>query len=181
MVTFTVLRFVFSGVFTNRNERRKLMNNVIGLVRGDLERHRVSVALPGEKAEKSLYLIMINAKTSKLKDLQETYGVKATTTHVKIAKKIFGENETENVYGVLIDDDLRMVFAFNRDFADYDSKKKAVIFRDIDDVLVDRIEAKEKDSSLPLPRESGGRSFFPRRGEGSGLIKYSLAEKEQTV
>lgn len=157
------------------------MNNAISLIKEDMARHMVSVILPGEKIEKSLYLIMMNAKTSKLNDLQKTYDTKATTTHIKIAKKIFGEGETENVYGVFIDEGMQIAFAFNRDFADYDSKKKAIVFRDIDDILVDRIEPKKiKIESSSLPNKESRRSFFPRRGGGDMIIKYSLTEKRMS-
>ena len=134
------------------------MNNAISLIKEDLQRHKIAVTLPSEQDEKSLYLILITAKTSKLKDLKKTYDSKATRTHLKIAKKIFGEDETENVYGVLIDESLQMVFAFNRDFADYNSKKKEIVFKDIDDVLIDRIEVKDK-GEFPIPRPSSGRMF----------------------
>lgn len=149
------------------------MNNVISLIKEDLRRHKVTVTLPSEQDEKSLYLILITAKTSKIKDLKKTYASRVTTTHLKIAKKVFREDETENVYGVLVDENLQMVFAFNRDFADYDSKKKAIIFKDIDDVLIDRIEVKDKEA-FPIPRPSSRRAL-PR---GGGAIRYSLTEKK---
>lgn len=153
------------------------MNNAIGLVKTDMKRHAVSVVLPGEQEERSLFLIMISAQTSKLKDFEQTYGNKVTTTHLKVARKVFGEVETENVYGVLMDENLQMVFAFNRDFADYDAKRKAVIFKDVDDILLDRIEAKREDAPTPIPNR---RDFaFPRRPGGSGVIKYSLSEKQE--
>lgn len=163
------------------------MNNVIGLVKKDMKRHEVIVTLPNEQMEKSLYLILIAAKTSKLEDIKKTYGNKVTSTHLKVAKKIFGEDETENIYGVLFDENLQMIFAFNREFADYDRKKKLIIFKDIDDILIDKIEVKKNEgSSFPkldseklfsVPEQESRRS----EGGGRGLIKYSLTEKEKTV
>lgn len=159
------------------------MNNVIDLINEDLLNHRVAVKLPREKHIKLLYLILITAKTSKLKDFQKTYGNEVTMAHLKIAKKVFGEDKTENIYGVFVDENLTMVFAFNREFADYNSKKKTVIFKDIDDLLIDKIEVK-KDEGSSFPKfdskklfsvpEQGGR----RDGGGRGLIKYSLTEKK---
>lgn len=156
------------------------MNNAIGLIKEDLRRHRVTVTLPGEQEEKSLYLILITAKTKKFKDFVETYGNQVTTTHQKIAQKVFGAEETKNVYGALIDENMRMIFAFNRDFADYDKTKKAIVFKDIDDVLIDRIEVKkiklEEGEALPIgPKERRGRN---PDNIGEWLIRYSLAEKK---
>lgn len=169
------------------------MSNAINSVKEELQRHKVIIILPGEDKKKSLYLIMITGETSKLDDFRITYNKEITALHLKIAKNVFGENKTENVYGVLVDDSLRMVFAFNRDFADYDRKKKAIIFKNVDDVLMDiiragkaRAEVKKTEmkegKGLPvLPSE--GRPFsFPNRelfpSAGEGMIKYSIIEKE---
>lgn len=150
------------------------MNNAIDLIRGDLKRHKVTVVLPGEQEEKHFYLIMVKGKTSKFEDFKKTYGEQATTTHLRIAKKIFGYKEIENTYGVFVDEDLRMIFAFNRDFADYDKTKKAIIYKDIDDVLIEKIGPVVTpgfpDSNVP--------SNFPIPSGGGILIKYSLTEKE---
>ncbi len=156
------------------------MNNTIDLIKEDLRRHKVTITLPSEQEEKSLYLMLITAKTSKLRDLYKTYGNKVTTTHLKIAKKIFGEDETENLYGIFIDENLQMVFAFNCDFADYDHQKRVIVFKDIDNILIDRIEVKEKkDFSIPLPRIPRGGVRFPRNDRddwSNTLIKYGLPE-----
>lgn len=157
----------------------------IDLIHEDLRRHKVSVTLPGEQEEKSLYLILITAKTSKLEDFWGTYGDKATAIHQKIAQKVFGTEETENVYGALIDESLRMIFAFNRDFADYDSNNKTIVFKDIDDVLINRIEAKKEVEKTELEIKEMSPIQRPKRKSmlpndiGEWLIRYSLTENEK--
>ena len=150
------------------------MNNALNLINEDLQRHKVKVILPAEKKEVSLYLIMVTAKTKKLEDFVQTYGTKATTTHRKIAKKIFGTGETENIYGVFLGEDLKMVYAFNRDFADYDKNKKVILYKDVDDILVDKIPTNEETFTPP--------SFKPSDfGGGGGMVlRYSLVEKKKT-
>ncbi len=150
------------------------MNNAALFIKNDMQRHQVSVTLPGEHEEKSLCLVMIEAKTSMVEDLKSTYGDDVTPLHMKIAKKIFGEGETANVYGVFVDKNLQMVFAFNRAFADYVGSKKAIVYRDIDDLLAEKIQPgplKELPVEKAMPR-------FPSGGSGPrGVVKYSLAEK----
>lgn len=158
------------------------MNNVAELVKQDMKRHQVRVTLPGEETERVLYLIEFTAKTSRLKDFKETYGKSVTNTHAKIARKVFGEEETVNTYGIFFDQCFQMVFAFNRQFADFNRAQKEVVYVDIDEVLVDRIEPKEEDapdlfpSAFPSARPPFGNDDF---GRGGGmLVRYSLPEKE---
>lgn len=152
------------------------MKNAIALLKKDLENHRVVVILPGETEKKSLFLVMTGAKVNKLEDFKKTYGSKVTATHLKIAAKIFKEGETENVYGVFMDDNLQMVFAFNRDFADYSPKKEMIIYKEIDDLLVDGIEPKKSGSDTEtFPRKNFSSNSMP----GSGMItyRYGIFEK----
>jgi hypothetical protein len=149
------------------------MKNALRLVVEDLQNHLVDIRLPGEKEEKQLFLIMVTAVTSKLEDLQETYGEDVTNTHLKIAEKVFGTEKAENTYGVLLDDDKKMVFAFNREFADYNRSKKEIVYTDLDTLLVEKIEPKQKLApSFRPPRNSGS-----GRGGGSMIMRYSLPEK----
>lgn len=157
------------------------MNNTIELIKKDLQRHKVEVVLPNEKDKKSLYLIMIIARTSKLEDFKKTYGDKATPVHLKIAAKIFGENETNNTYGLLLNEDLKIAFAFNREFADYDAKRKEIIYKDIDDVLLERIKTENKEKKKISPKDILEK--FPLSPKdfdhNKATIKYSLIEKEK--
>jgi len=150
------------------------VSNAPNFINEDLQRHKVKVILPGETKEVSLYLIMVTAKIKKLEDFVQTYGTKVTTTHQKIAKKIFGTGETDNVYGVFLGEDLKMVFAFNRDFADYDKNKKVIVYKDIDDILIDKIPINKEEFTPPRlrPPSFGGRGVEMR-------LRYSLSEKQK--
>ncbi len=115
---------------------------------------------------------------SRLKDFEHTYGDKVTALHRKLAKKLFGEEETVNTYGVFLNDDLKMVFAFNREFADYDRKKEQVIYKDVDDVLVGKVAAgSEEDDVGSFTILAPAMPRFPQSGGGSGVMEYSLVEK----
>jgi hypothetical protein len=180
------------------------MKNAISLIQKDLRRHKITMLMPGrtQGKGKSFYLILVMAKTSMLQDLKNAYGGEVKPVHLKIAKKIFGEVETENVYGVLVDENLKMVFAFNREFADYDSKKKAIVFKDLVEVLIGRLDLKKngvkKEAKKGVKKEAkkgGGKTtktevviipepIFPSRGRFPScglhaLIKYSLVEKKK--
>jgi hypothetical protein len=164
------------------------MRNAIGLIKKDLQRHKISMLMPGTTQGKgrSFFLILVTAKTSLLADLKNTYGKEVTAVHLKLAKKIFGEAETENIYGVLVNQDLQMLFAFNRLFADYDRKSRMIVFKDIDGILMDRVEAKKKDqvptidlSGLNAPPRFEERRRFPDCGGMHVMIKYSLVEKKK--
>lgn len=152
------------------------MNNAIFLIKKDLGKHKVAVVLPGEKIKKTFFLIEITANTSLLEDLKNTYGEQVTALHEKVAKKLFGDAPSDNVYGLLIDEGLNLVFAFNRQFADINKKNGVIEFKDIDDLVSESI--KPSTEPVYLPRETS----VPRRGSGRGgrgmLIKYSLTEKE---
>lgn len=165
------------------------MNNANDLLRNDMKRHKAPVILPDEKQIRNLYLIEFTAKTKKLEDFKTVYGEKATAIHLKLAEKTFGETETDNVYGVFMDENLQMVFSFNREFADYDREAKKIIFRDMDNVLLGKVkdEVKKKDSSdlkdknehLKKMMEKKEDFSFPRSTRSrctGGRISYSLPE-----
>ncbi|MFA5358578.1 MAG: hypothetical protein WC310_02000 [Patescibacteria group bacterium] len=155
-----------------------MTNNAIRLITKDLQNHKVYVVLPGEEEERFLYLIMMQAKTSRLEDFEVTFGQQITEFQRKLALKIFGRNQTDNIYGVFLDDNLKMIFAFNRVFADYDGETKRVNYKDIDDLLIDLVKKVDPDS-LSSVFEQGlpsGRPFGP--GGGQGMLRYSLPDKK---
>ena len=153
-------------------------NNAVSIVRGDMERHRVSVTLPGEATQRKSYLLMVGAKTSLLKDIEVTYGQTATCQFMRFLKKIYGEAETDNVYGVFLDDDLKIVFAFNRLFADYDSKSHTVVYKAIDKLIEESIPGPSEFPSNPSPCLPG----LPIPDDwlevrpGGMLIRYSILD-----
>jgi uncharacterized membrane protein YvbJ len=158
------------------------MKNVIELIKRDMERHTITVTLPGERKERKMYLIITNAKTSKLEDFKKTYGKKATKTHLKLATKIFGEKETENSYGTLLDSDFRIIFAFNMDFAEYRPIQKNIYYRDIEDVIIEAVKKNIESGNFPqLPPLSPNQTRIPngRGGGGNFVVKYSLTEKKE--
>lgn len=163
------------------------MISAISLIKKDLKRHKVNVSLNGNGRGrgKTCYLVLMVAKTSLLADLKNTYGKEFTPVHLKLAKKIFGEKETDNTYGVLVDENLTPLFAFNRQFADYDRSTRTVIFKDLDSILVDRVEVKKGSvipeidlSDLHIP-QGGERRRFPGFEGMHVLLKYSLVEKKK--
>lgn len=162
------------------------MNSAISLIKHDLKRYKANVSLngTGRGRGKTCYLILMVAKTSLLADLKNAYGKQVTAVHMKLAKKIFGEKETDNTYGVLVDENLTPLFAFNRLFADYDRSTRTVIFKDLDSILVDRVDVKpgwfEKLdlSDLRIPRREERRRF-PDFDGMHVLLKYSLVEKKK--
>jgi hypothetical protein len=153
-------------------------SNVIELIRTDIKRHQVEVILPGEEKSRMLFLIEVVAKTSKVEELPLVYGEKVSSLHLKVAEKIFGKQESENVYGVFVDENLKYVFAFNRDFADYNPEKRCVEYKELDDILVEKVEPR-KVEPLTIPRSPRSRDRG-RGGLGGGhtVLKYSLTEKK---
>lgn len=156
------------------------MNSVIELIRKDAAKHTVSVIVPGgENVIRKLFLILISAKTSLLNDFKITYGREVTAIHAKIAKKMFGTKETENIYGVLLDDEMRMVFAFNTKFADY--KGKNIVYKDMDSILMENIKPAELDVPKKIAEKIAQMlryfdSDFPRNRCTGGRMSYSIPE-----
>ncbi len=117
------------------------MSNVLSIVRGDMVRHKVNVLLPGELEVKMLYLLMISAETNTVEDFQKTFSGQITHLHLRLAKKIWGDKKKQNTYGVFFDDEMKMVFAFNRLFADFQKKGLStsgdglVVYRDLDELI----------------------------------------------
>jgi hypothetical protein len=108
-----------------------------------------------------------------------------------LIERLFGEDEADHEYGVFINDELKMVFAFNRKFADYNKETKKVEFMDIDKFLIQVMPEiiGEKKSFKPKPHKPKKidlddfplAPFPPRRGGshgGQGVIRYSLTVKE---
>jgi hypothetical protein len=120
-------------------------------------------------------MITITATTSRLKDFQVTYGDKVTETHLKLAQKIFGQWEKENIYGVFVNESMKMIFAFNTKFADYNKEKSIVEFKDIDDVLISRVEVEKPDKP---PRTMAESHCLPH-GRGSSKLMHSSQIKNR--
>lgn len=150
------------------------MHDVLSLVTGDMSRHVVEVKLPGQEASSALVLIEVGAKAKMVDVLAETYSDEFTDFHRKLAEKIYGTKEDDLVFGVFFKDQ-EMVFAFSRDLADYGQGTKTVNFKDLDEVLVEKISS---DSTAPSPPASPVpvRPRPPLAG-GSMVVRYALVEK----
>jgi hypothetical protein len=150
------------------------MHDVLSLVTGDMSRHVVEVKLPGQEASSPLVLIEVGAKAKMVDVLAETYGDEFTDFHRKLAEKIYGTKEDDLVFGVFFKDQ-EMVFAFSRYLADYGQGTKTVNFKDLDEVLVEKIPS---DSTAPSPPGSPV-PVRPRPplGGGSMVVIYALVEK----
>jgi hypothetical protein len=149
------------------------MHDVLSLVTGDMSRHIVQVKLPGQEVTRPMVLIEVGAKTKMVDVIAETYGDAFTDFHRKLAEKIYGTKETDLVFGVFFEDK-KMVFAFSRDLADYDQRTETVIFKDLDEVLVEMIPLKPT-----TPASSESPSPAPPRPPfgGSMTVRYALVEK----
>lgn len=154
--------------------------NVMDLLKKDLQRHKVPVRLPGRDEERQLFLIEIRALTNKIDDLRQSFGKKVVALRLRLAEKIFGQAETFSDYGVFFDDNYRMVFAFNREFADYNKETKTVVYKDIDDILMDHlvdVDLPTSHSFTPMVIERPpARNDF---GGSSAVFRYSLVEKPE--
>lgn len=159
------------------------MDNVIELLKKEMQKHKVEVVLSREVKERQFFLIETKAKTSTLEDFLMTFGTEVTPLHIRIAKKVFGEGQKVNTYGVLYDEEMKPVFAFNRLFADYDRKTKKIVYRNIDDILLD-------DNLFNKPEDNRENDFpqtqVPFRPYAvpphshfgpNNVIKYALLEK----
>ena len=112
------------------------MKNAISVVRKDLEKQRVKVFLPDFGEERDLFLIGVDSTTSTFEDFKTTFAGKATMTEIIAAKKVFGENETKNKYGVFVDNHFQMVYFFNLLFGDYDKEKRIVVYKTPQEILL---------------------------------------------
>jgi len=115
------------------------------MIKNAFRRQEVEVLLPDKKYRQTLSLAFITVKTNKLQDFLKIYGGKVASIHIEMARKIFGDGESENTYGVFFDKrpNPEMVFAFDIDFAQYDKGRKEVIVKDIDEVLMEKLIIKK--------------------------------------
>lgn len=158
------------------------MKNALSIVKGDVVRHKVRVTLPGDSKPKTLYLLMISGETSTLEDLKSTFGDKISTLHLRLAKKVWGEGRTQNTYGVFVDDDLKMVFAFNRLFADFENGQ--VVYRDLDEIIEKAVDGNQESA---LGEDFQPEPLFPfddfentpSRPGGGMMIRYSIPDPSE--
>lgn len=144
-----------------------------------MEQHIVPVKLPGDKKLVKRALVEVGAKASMIEILAATYGETFGGLHRKLAEKLYGEAEIDLVFGVFYEED-KMVFAFCRDVADYNKKTKKVECRDLDEVLVEKVNPIE---GIPVrPPIQFPEADMPSRPPGSMpdmMVRYALVEKPE--
>ncbi|MFA5124242.1 MAG: hypothetical protein WC473_00225 [Patescibacteria group bacterium] len=189
----------------------KTGDGALNFLRLDLQRHQVEVKLPNrqnpqdsmEEMTRDYYLIVMRGQTKLAEEFMATYPQE--TGMINLAIRIFGAEETICDYGVLLNDDLQIVFAFNRLFADYDHEKQEIVFKTAEQVLIEQLDQNNNlppipelpPESSPLPRQLRRRPFFPPStpdgimtfygafsdwpgGSGTAMIKYGAFTKKNT-
>lgn len=163
------------------------MKNALTYALEEMQDHVVTVKLPGEDTKNKLALIEIGVKVSMLDILEATYGDEFNEDQRTLAKEIFGKEKKSMAFGVFFEGK-KMVFAFCRDFVDYDPKKQELF---IQKKLVDVMKAAIND--LKGPKKAGKKkidlpeavelpSFKPSEMNrppshsrpGSGVMRYAV-------
>lgn len=143
--------------------------NLVSTIEMCLQEHQVTIG------QEDMYLVEFKIKSILHKDFMDTYSGELNEFKTKLAGKVFSHSKSKQSYGVLIDQDLRYRFAFNRKFADMDHEGKRIVFTNPEELLLG--ESKEID----LSREEGPEPFDPVYDGfpgGSMRIEYSLVGKK---
>ncbi len=140
----------------------KKCNSALPILSEASKKHLVSVTLPGSDEEQILVLIETSAETSMYEDFVNTFGDSIEDVARKMAKKHCGESSiTMNTYGVLCDADMKPVFAFNLQFANYNPKTKLVEYYDPEEILVNMVQPHSGETAdakpIPLQKRQGHR------------------------
>lgn len=106
----------------------------------------MEIMLPGEKKTRLRALMSVKMEYNKLEAFRRTFMLNAT--QLKIAQTVFREDKTyKDEYFIMIDNRLRIIFAFHGEFAKFDRDKKRIIFKDPDYILIEELN-KQKTSNL---------------------------------
>jgi len=152
--------------------------NLMSTIEDCLKEHRVD--LKSDKGVVPMYLIEVTAQSSLYDDFVKTYEGEVDEFKKKLAKKVMGLAWVDQKYGVLINTDLKYEFAFNRRFADIDKKAKKIVYKDVEDVLLDmsnEVDLSEQESVNELAdqlEQQTGPSLFP----GNAVFRYSVVGKK---
>jgi len=136
--------------------------SLMGRVVGKYTKERVEI--DGQ----NYFLVDFSYTTSFLQDLVRTYGDDVDQFKRKLAEEKFGDEKKSHRYGVLFDEDLRMRFVYNKEFAEFEDG--AIVFTSLDDILVPpKVEEKRSimdeldwtpPRSFSRPRCTGGRACY---------------------
>lgn len=101
----------------------------------------VAVKLPGSDVSKDLLLVEVQTNGKLLDVFRDTYHGKIQPIHDMLAEKVFGFKNEPISFGLMIaPDTCTLEFAFCREFGEYESGLEAVLFKNIDDLLMERLE-----------------------------------------
>ncbi|MFA6228129.1 MAG: hypothetical protein WC668_02980 [Patescibacteria group bacterium] len=156
--------------------------NVLSFLRRDLQRHQVKVKLSNpqeqaspDEAAQNYYLIIMRGQTKPAEEFMAVYSEE--TGMVNLANRIFGTEETVCDYGVLLNEDLQIIFAFNRLFADYDPEKQEVVFKTAERALIDQLNRNRNDGLPSFPDSPDDSNMMTLYGgfpesPGTALVRY---------
>ncbi len=146
--------------------------NAIDIMREEAKKHSVDVVLPGSYELKTCYLLLFQNDTGRLlDDFLAAYGPELKL----LAEKVIGSGSQLNSYGVLFDEKMTMIFAFNTKLADYDRDLKRIVYHDPQEVLSGLIKIPPDYNCTPVP------DFGPDTGFGGDdgpmiVARYSIPD-----
>lgn len=110
--------------------RASLLDNV----KKDYTIKGLKINLADERGD--FFLTYVDYSTNRLQDFEATYGSSGDEIRNRLAKKLFANEKIPNRYGVILDNDLKMRFAFNTRFAEYNIGLNKVVYTPEIDLLV---------------------------------------------
>lgn len=128
-----------------------------------------------KKSSLPFFLVEISYKTDSFKDFIRTYKKDIDEFKQNIAKNLFGKEKVENQYGLLVNRDMQIVYAFNTAFAHYDRKSESVVYAPAEEILANL--AKGRTLTPPAPTRRAHKTQHRRPG-GSTVYKYALQGKK---
>jgi hypothetical protein len=144
---------------------------------GDLRNHEVRVAtesIDTRTAPGTLFLIVVSAKTSLAAEFVQVYG----STFDKMAEAAWGDKLELHEYGVLVDAEMKIVFAFNMLFAEYNRETCCIEYKDPQVILLEVIRANQPSPPVFPVRPP----YRPPSGDSSHVVfRYSLPDPEDLV
>ena len=162
----TVMRYAFIG--GDRSKDRSVPENPSGLFKHNSLVDRVRQIYAGKEVDlktdngvEKFYLVKIKYETSTLDDFLNTFKDELDEFKKKLARKVFGEKKTENTYITVVNKDLKIVYAYNARFAEYDENSMDIIFNQVEDVLLEAgenvVDEKPTEVTRPIERPDEGR------------------------
>lgn len=108
--------------------------NLVSTIHACLAEHEVQVLGEGGVPE-AKFLIEVHNEGSMLRDFLDTYGP-VSDQQRKFASALMKEKSGAQVYGVFVDPNLRLSFAFNRRLGHYDRDQQRVVYFSPEEILL---------------------------------------------